>query len=72
MRVTTRRVTRGREHDMETDLGNYEQDSGDYVAFSAESGPKGAPKSQKLTVEKVEVNPPVDDVIFVFPAAQAR
>ena len=72
IRITTRRVVRGTEQDFETDLGNYEQVAGVYVPFSAESGAKGAPKNQKLTFEKVEVNPPVDDAIFVFPAAQAR
>ena len=72
IRVTTRRVIRGTEQDIETDLGNYEQVAGVYVPFSAESGAKGAPKNQKLTIEKVEVNPPVDDAIFVFPAGQAR
>jgi hypothetical protein len=72
IRITTRRIVRGTEREFEMDLGNYEQVDGVYVPFSLEIGPKGAPKSQKVTVERVEFNQPVNDAIFSFPAAAAR
>jgi outer membrane lipoprotein-sorting protein len=42
------------------------------MPFSMETGPKGGPKSQKMTIEKIEVNVPVDDAIFAFPATPAN
>lgn len=59
---------RGAEQESETDLGNYEQVNGVYFPFSVEVGDKGQPKNQKITFEKVEVNPELDDKIFEFPA----
>jgi len=72
IRITTRRMIRGTEQEYETDLGNYEQVAGVYMPFSMETGPKGGPKGQKVTIEKVEVNIPVDDAIFAFPATPAN
>ena len=72
IRITTRRIIRGTEQEFETDLGNYEQVAGVYMPFSFETGPKGAPKSQKVTIQKIEVNIPVDDAIFAFPATPAK
>jgi hypothetical protein len=72
IRITTRRMIRGTEQEFETDLGNYEQVGGVYMAFSQETGAKGAPKSQKVTVDKIEINVPVNDAIFAFPATSAN
>ncbi|MCI0568991.1 MAG: hypothetical protein L0Z52_12520 [Acidobacteria bacterium] len=72
IRITTRRMIRGTEQEFETDLGNYEQVAGVYMPFSFETGPKGAPKGQKVTIQKIEVNVPVDNAIFAFPAAPAN
>jgi hypothetical protein len=72
IRITTRRTVRGTEREFEMDLGNYDQVDGVYVPFSLEIGPKGASKSQKVTVERVEFNQPVNDAIFSFPAAAAH
>jgi outer membrane lipoprotein-sorting protein len=60
---------RGSLQETETDVGNYEQINGVFFPFSIEAGPKGQPKSQKITIDKVEVNVDVDDSIFHFPAA---
>jgi hypothetical protein len=35
--------------------------------FSIESGPKGQPRGQKITIEKAEVNVAIDDSLFAFP-----
>lgn len=71
IRTVTQRKVRGSEQAFESDLGNYEKVAGVYMPFSIESGPKGAPKQQKITLEKVEVNVPVDDAKFAFPASPA-
>ncbi len=71
IRTVTQRKVRGSEQQSESDLGNYEKVAGVYMPFSIESGPKGAPKQQKITLDKIEVNVPVDDAKFAFPASPA-
>ena len=71
IRVVTQRKVRGTEQEFESDLGNYEQVAGVYMPFSIESGPKGGPKGQKVTIESVKVNEAVDDAKFAFPATPA-
>lgn len=71
IRTVTQRKVRGSEQALESDLGNYEKVAGVYIPFSIESGPKGAPKQQKITLDKVEANVPVDDAKFAFPASPA-
>jgi outer membrane lipoprotein-sorting protein len=68
IRVTTQRTLRGAEVVYETDIGNYEKVAGVYMPFSLESGGQGGPKRQKITIESVEVNVPVDEKAFAFPA----
>jgi len=62
---------RGVEYEEEQDLGNYEQVNGVMLPFSIESGAKGQPKSTKITIEKAEINVPLDAKLFHFPAAPA-
>lgn len=69
IRVVNQSKVRGVEFEQETDLGNYEQVAGVYLPFSIESGPKGQPKGQKITIEKAEANVDIDDAVFRFPAA---
>ncbi|UXI68043.1 hypothetical protein [Tahibacter amnicola] len=70
IRVSTISVVRGVENEQENDLGNYEAVNGVFVPFSIESGPKGQPKGQKLTIEKAEANVEIDDAVFSLPAAK--
>lgn len=67
IRTLSQSKVRGVEVEQETDLGNYEQVNGIYMPFSIESGSKGGPKSQKITIERVEVNVDLDDKLFHFP-----
>lgn len=71
IRVLTRSKVRGAEVEQETDLGNYELVNGVYLPFSIESGPKGGPKGQKITIERVEANTDLDEAQFHFPAPAA-
>jgi hypothetical protein len=68
IRVLTQRVKHGAYEEVETDLGDYEKTANVFVPTSIESGRKGDPDKQKIIIDKVEANAPVDDAIFHFPA----
>jgi len=67
IRVVTQRTRHGAYEEVETDLGNYEKAGGVFVPTSIDSGRKGAPDKQRIIIDKVEANVPVDDTIFHFP-----
>ena len=67
IRIVTQRIRHGAHEEVETDLGDYEKAGGVFVPTSIESGSKGAPDKQKIIIDKVEANVPVDDAIFHFP-----
>jgi hypothetical protein len=66
----TQRLRHGAQEELETDLGDYEKAAGVFVPTSIESGRKGAPDKQRIIIDKVEANMPVDDAVFHFPAAK--
>jgi hypothetical protein len=70
IRVLTQRTRHGAYEEVETDLGDYEKAGGVFVPTSIEFGRKGAPDKQRIIVDKVEANVPVDDTIFHFPATK--
>ena len=67
IRVLTQRTRHGAYEEVETDLGDYEKAGGVFVPTSIEAGRKGAPDKQRIIIDKVEANVPVDDTIFHFP-----
>src|SRR5437773_11984910 len=67
IRIVTGRMRHGAYEEVETDLGDYEKAGGVFVPTSIESGPKGSPDKQKIIIDKVEANVPVDETIFHFP-----
>jgi hypothetical protein len=67
IRVVTQRMRHGAYEEVETDLGDYEKAGGVFVPTSIEAGRKGAPDKQRIIIDKVEANVPVDDAIFHFP-----
>lgn len=52
--------------------GDYEEVNGLLIAFAYENGEKGNPVHTKYTVEKVEVNVPLDDTLFSMPAGKSE
>jgi photosystem II stability/assembly factor-like uncharacterized protein len=68
IRVVTESHVRGTERVTETDLGSYEQVDGVWFPFSIETGRKGGPKNQRITVERAEANVDANDALFHFPA----
>ncbi len=71
LKLETQTFIRGAPRESEMYYGDYEQISGMYFPFAIERGQKGNPDRVRLTVEKVEINPPVDDALFSKPAAKA-
>jgi len=72
IKVETKRMIRGAERELETIIGDYKQFDGMTIPTSFEFGVKGKPdQRQKVTIEKVEFNVPIDDSRFKMPAAAA-
>lgn len=67
IKMESQTMIRGAMREGETYFGDYEKVDGIYEPFAIESGQKGDPDRQKLSVEKVEFNVPVDDSVFAMP-----
>lgn len=63
----TKRTVRGSEQVFESAIGDYKEVGGIIFPFAVESGVKGSPQKQKLTITKVELNVTADDSIFKMP-----
>jgi hypothetical protein len=62
-----KRMVRGSEQELETSIGDYKEVDGLMFPFGIEAGQKGSPQKQKITIEKVELNVPVEDASFKQP-----
>jgi len=70
IRKETQEFIRGSVRESVSDLGSYKPIVGVMYPFSIASGPKNDPTSwQTVTVEKIEVNVPVDNSEFALPAS---
>lgn len=67
----TKRTVRGTEQVVESSIGDYKEVNGIVLPFAVESGVKGSAEKQKLTINKIELNVPIDDSIFKMPAVPA-
>jgi Outer membrane lipoprotein-sorting protein len=70
LKLETQTMIRGAIQENETYYGDYEEVGGIYYPFAVESGRKGNPNRSQLSVEKVELNVPLDDALFSMPAAK--
>lgn len=68
VRVETKAVVRGVPVEGETEIGDYREEGGLQWPFSIRSGPRGRPEKQSLAVERIEINPELDDARFRMPA----
>ncbi len=57
----------GQEIEAETIMGDYKEVGGLKFAYSFESRPKGAPAGQQIVIDKIELNPTLDDSRFKMP-----
>jgi len=63
----SRRTVRGTEIETDTIYGDYKEVDGLMMAHSIDTGQKGAPQRQKITIQKVELNVDLDDARFKMP-----
>jgi outer membrane lipoprotein-sorting protein len=71
IKVETRRTIRGAEQAFETLLGNYQAVAGWLLPHSMETRVVGGQAGAKVTIDRIEVNVPIDDARFQRPAAPA-
>jgi hypothetical protein len=70
IRTETQEFIRGSVRESTKDLGAYKQVAGVYFPFSLASGPKSDPSQwQHITIEKIEVNVPLESSEFAVPAS---
>ncbi|HTP68915.1 MAG TPA: outer membrane lipoprotein-sorting protein [Dongiaceae bacterium] len=73
IKIETQSTVRGAVVYTDTMLGDYEQVDGVFFPFSVEAGESNSPSDQhiRLSIEKVEINPNLDDTRFSVPAKPA-
>lgn len=64
----SKRTVRGSEVEVESTIGDYKEVGGLLLPHSIQNGAKGKPEKQNIIIEKIELNPPLDDSRFVMPA----
>lgn len=72
MKFETQTHVRGAVQYNDTMLGDYEQVDGIYFPFSFETAETGTDDWTRFTVEKIEVNVPLDDTLFSLPSAKVE
>lgn len=68
VRMDAKMKIRGTDVDSTTTIGDYKEVGGMMIAHAMESSQQGAPQKQKMTIQKVELNVPIDDARFKMPA----
>ena len=63
-----KRNVRGTDQEFESAMGDYKEVDGLMLPHSMDSGLKGSDQHQKITIEKYEVNAPLEDASFKMPA----
>jgi outer membrane lipoprotein-sorting protein len=64
----SKRTINGTERETEETIGDYKDVNGVLFPFAIEAGIKGSPQRQKIIVEKVDLNVPLDGNRFAMPA----
>lgn len=64
----SKRTVRGSEVEVESTIGDYKEVGGVLIPHSIQNGAKGRPEKQNIIVDKIELNPPLDDSRFKMPA----
>jgi outer membrane lipoprotein-sorting protein len=70
IRVEATRTVRGRPIEAEGTMGDYREAGGFLWPHRLENGASGMPDKQVITIEKIEVNPPIDDARFKMPGTK--
>lgn len=64
----SKRTVRGSEVEVESTIGDYKEVGGLLIPHSIQNGAKGRPEKQNIIVDKIELNPALDDSRFTMPA----
>jgi outer membrane lipoprotein-sorting protein len=72
IKTESKRKIQGQEMEGETTFGNYQEVEGLLFPMSMEMKAKGMPGGQTITLEKIELNPKLDDESFKMPAKKAE
>jgi outer membrane lipoprotein-sorting protein len=64
----TKKVQNGTEVELESTSGDYKEVEGIIFPFLIEQGDKGGTHKQRIILDKVELNPVLDDALFKMPA----
>jgi len=65
-----RRQVDGQPVEFVTEIDDYRSVGGLVFPHRMEVGPRGSPERQRLLLQKVEINPPLDDARFTMPAGR--
>ena len=68
VKAEAKRKVQGQDVEGETSFGNYQEFNGLLFPMSMEMKQKGAPSGQVITIEKVELNPTLENDSFKMPA----
>jgi outer membrane lipoprotein-sorting protein len=72
IRTEGKRKIRGSEVEGESSIGDYKEVAGLMMPHAVESGAKGSPQKQKITIDQIEINVPIDDARFVMPEVKPQ
>ena len=72
VRIEGKRTVRGTVVEGESILGDYREAGGILWPYSIRSGARGNPEKQTLTVDKIEVDPVLDDARFKMPVRRRQ
>jgi hypothetical protein len=67
IKIESKTTRRGAVSETDTIIGDYKEVEGLVMAHSMDTGSKGSPGRQVITVTKVEINPKIEDTRFVMP-----
>ena len=62
----------GKPVEMVTEISDYRALGGLVFPYRIETGPKGKPERQRLVIQKVEINPPLDAARFAMPGVRRK
>ena len=67
VKAEQKRTIRGNEIESDANIGDYKEVDGIVMPYSIDNGIKGRPERQKITIDKYELNVPVEQAMFTMP-----
>jgi outer membrane lipoprotein-sorting protein len=72
VRTDAKRTIRGSEIETESLSGDYKEVGGLMMPYSLTNGAKGAAEKQTITIDKIDLNPTIDDARFKMPETKKQ